>query len=64
MLLSMGKNRVRRVMHKYGIAARLVRKKYVYPGKAAQIAPNLVRELSPESEAEIVFSDIFARDVG
>jgi len=58
-LLGMGKHRVRRVMHKYGIAARLARKKYVYPGKAAQIAPNLLRELSPESEAEIVFSDIF-----
>jgi len=58
-LLGMGKHRVRRVMHKYGIAARRKRKKYVYPGKAAQIAPNLVRDLAPESEAEIIFSDIF-----
>jgi len=58
-LLAMGKNRVRRVMHKYGIAARRKRKKYVYPGKAAEVAPNLVRALPPESEAEIVFSDIF-----
>ena len=58
-LLGMGKNRIRRVMHKYGIAARGPRKKYVYPGKAAQIAPNLVRALPAESEAEIVFSDIF-----
>ncbi len=31
----------------------------VYPGKVAQIAPNLVRDLAPESEAEIIFSDIF-----
>jgi putative transposase len=43
-LLHMGKNRVRRVMHKYGIEARRKRKKYVYPGKASEIAPNLVRE--------------------
>ena len=58
-LLHMGKNWVRRVMHKYGIAARRKRKKYVYPGKASTIAPNLVRELAPESLTEVVFSDIF-----
>ncbi len=58
-LLSMGKNRVRRVMHKYGITARRKRKKYVYPGKASQVAPHLVRELDPESLTEVVFSDIF-----
>jgi putative transposase len=58
-LLHMGKNRVRRVMHKYGIEARRKRKKYVYPGKASEIAPNLVRELPEESLAEVVFSDIF-----
>jgi putative transposase len=58
-LLSMGKNRVRRVMHKYGIAARRKRKKYVYPGKASAIVPNLVRELDAESLTEVVFSDIF-----
>lgn len=58
-LLHMGKNRVRRVMHKYGIEARRKRKKYVYPGKASEIAPNLVRELDPQSLTEVVFSDIF-----
>lgn len=58
-LLQMGPNRVRRVMRKYGITARLKRKKYVYPGKASQIAPNLVRELDPQSLTEVVFSDIF-----
>jgi hypothetical protein len=31
-------------MHKYGIAARGKRKKYVYPGKATEIAPNQLRE--------------------
>jgi hypothetical protein len=58
-LLQMGKNRVRRVMHTYGIEARRTRKKYVYPGKASEIAPHLVRELDPESLREVVFSDIF-----
>lgn len=58
-LLHMGKNRVRRVMRKYGIAARRKQKKYVYPGKASEIAPNLVRELDPQSLTEVVFSDIF-----
>jgi putative transposase len=58
-LLKTGKNRVKRVMHKYGLAARRKRKKYVYPGKAAQTARSLVRELAPESEQAVVFSDIF-----
>lgn len=57
-LLGTGKNRVRRVMHKYGIAARRKRKKYVYPGKAAQIAPNKLREGTDLTETEVVFSDI------
>ncbi len=39
-----GKNRIRRVMHKYGIAARRKRKQYVYPGKATEIVPNKLRE--------------------
>jgi putative transposase len=43
-LLGTGKNRIRRVMHKYGIAARRKRKKYVYPGKATEIAPNKLQE--------------------
>jgi transposase InsO family protein len=58
-LLQMGKNRVRRVMQKYGIEARRKRKKYMYPGKASEVAPNLVRELDPQSLTEVVFSDIF-----
>jgi putative transposase len=58
-LLATGKNRVKRVMHKYGIAARRKKKKYVYPGKAAQIAPNLLRERQEAEVPEVVFSDIF-----
>jgi ribosomal protein L44E len=37
-MLATGKNRVKRVMRKYGIAARRKHKKYVYPGKASQVA--------------------------
>jgi len=58
-LLGMGHNRVNRIMHKYGISARRKRKKYVYPGKASEVVPNLVRDLEPTSPTEIVFSDIF-----
>jgi putative transposase len=58
-LLGTGKNRIKRVMHKYGIAARRKRKKYVYPGKAAEIAPNKLREEAFEWVSnEVVFSDI------
>jgi transposase InsO family protein len=57
-LLSTGKNRVKRVMHKYGIAARRKRKRSVYPGKASQMAPNLLRRPQEIEGKEIVFSDI------
>lgn len=58
-LLHVGKNRVKRVMHKYGITARRKKKRYAYPGKAAQVAPNLVRELKEDADLEVLFSDIF-----
>ncbi len=58
-LLGMGHNRVNRIMHKYGITARRKRKKYVYPGKASEVVPNLVKDLEHNSPTEIVFSDIF-----
>ncbi len=48
-LLGMGHNRVNRIMHKYGIVARRKKKRYVYPGKTDQTAPNLVRELEQSS---------------
>jgi hypothetical protein len=54
-LLGMGHNRVNRIMHKYGITARRKKKRYVYPGKTDQVAPNLVRDLSAESVQEVVF---------
>ena len=40
------------------LAARRKRKKYVYPGKAAQIAPNKLREGLDLTSTEVVFSDI------
>jgi transposase InsO family protein len=58
-LLHIGKNRIKRVMKKYGLTARRKKRRYVYPGKAAQIAPNLVRELAEDAASEVVFSDIF-----
>jgi putative transposase len=57
-LLKTGKNRVKRVMQKFGIQPRRKRKRYVYPGKASQIAPNLLREPMAQMNREIVFSDI------
>jgi transposase InsO family protein len=58
-LLATGKNRVKRVMRKYGITAPRNKKNQVSPGKAAQIAPNLLREGQDGETAEVVFSDIF-----
>ena len=58
-LLKMGKNRVKRVMKKYGIEARRRKKRYIYPGKASSIVPNLVRDATGAVEQEVMFSDIF-----
>ena len=57
-LLHLGKNRIKRVMQKYGLTARRKKKRYVYRGLAAQIVPNLVRELAEDAASEVVFSDI------
>jgi putative transposase len=58
-LLKTGKNRVKRVMKKYGIAARRKKKRSVYPGKASSIAPNLLRDPQTPADQEVMFSDIF-----
>ncbi len=44
-LLKTGKNRVKRVMKKYGIQARRKKKRYVYPGKASSIGGDVLRYL-------------------
>jgi len=58
-LLKVGKNRVKRVMKKYGIAARRKKKRYVYPGKASSIVPNVLRDPQTSADQEVMFSDIF-----
>ena len=58
-LLKMGKNRIKRVMKKYGIEARRRKKRYIYPGKASSIVPNLLRDPKIPVEQEVMFSDIF-----
>lgn len=58
-LLKMGKNRVKRVMKKYGLAARRKKKRYVYPGKASSVVPNRLRDEKTPADSEIVFADIF-----
>jgi transposase InsO family protein len=58
-LLCTGKNRVKRVMKKYGIEARKPSKKYVYPGKTDVIHPNLANEPNIKLLFDLIFSDIF-----
>lgn len=49
-LMGMGKNRIKRVMKKYDITARRKKKRYVYPGKASSVVPNLLREAGKNVE--------------
>ncbi len=58
-LLKMGKNRVKRVMKKYGIETRRKKKRDVYPGKASSIVPNVLRDPQTPTDQEVMFSDIF-----
>jgi putative transposase len=58
-LLKMGKNRIKRVMKKYGIAARRKKKRYVYPGKTKSVVANRLRDANTPADLEILFSDIF-----
>ena len=58
-LLKMGKNRMKRVMNKYGIEARRRKKRYIYPGKASRSVPNVLRDPQIAAEQEVLFSDIF-----
>lgn len=57
-LLKTGKNRVKRVMQKYGSAARRKKKRYVYPGKTNSVVPNRLRDEKTPADVERVFSDI------
>lgn len=59
-LLGIGKNRVLRVMKKYGIKPRKRDKKYHYPGKSDMVFNNLANDGEIKlSAVGIIFSDIF-----
>lgn len=59
-LLNTGKNRVLRVMQKYGIKSRKRSKKYQYAGKSDTVFDNLANDLEVQlTVVGIVFSDIF-----
>jgi len=58
-LLKTGKNRIKRVMKKYGIEARRKKKRYVYAGKTHSVVPNMLRDPNTPADLEIMFSDIF-----
>jgi putative transposase len=59
-LLGTGKNRVLRVMKKYGILPRRRDKKYHYPGKSDTVFENLANDKTIQLQAvDIIFSDIF-----
>jgi putative transposase len=59
-LIGVGKNRVLRIMKKYGIRPRRRDKKYHYPGKSDTVFDNLANDAEVQLNAVgIVFSDIF-----
>lgn len=59
-ILHTGKNRIKRVMKKYGIKARKQSKKYRYPGKSEIVFANVATNgAAVQKESDIVFSDIF-----
>ncbi|MFH1641770.1 MAG: IS3 family transposase [Nanoarchaeota archaeon] len=53
------KNKILRIMHKYGLSPRKKKNKYYYPGKASTVFENLANEASLPIRQEIIFSDIF-----
>jgi transposase InsO family protein len=57
-ILGTGKNRIFRVMIKYGIAPRRKRKAYRYPGRADEVIENKLLQEDVENNT-ILFSDIF-----
>ncbi|GIW59216.1 MAG: hypothetical protein KatS3mg087_0282 [Patescibacteria group bacterium] len=60
-LLGIGKNRVLRIMHKYGLKARKRSKRYMYRGKSTTVQPNLANqdEYRQSLDLGIIYSDIF-----
>lgn len=59
-LLHTGKNRILRVMKKYGIKPRKRKNKYYYAGKSDRVFDNLANDITVQlSTVGIIFSDIF-----
>lgn len=60
-ILKMGKNRIRRVMKKYGLKPRQRKRGYHYHGKSSTIQPNLANmdDYRESFDLGIVYSDIF-----
>lgn len=61
-LLGVGKNKINRIMRLHQILARRKKRKYVYPGQASQIFPNLARQARQEEVEKqplVIASDIF-----
>jgi len=59
-ILKTGKNRIKRVMRKYGITARRRKKKYIYPGKSDLVFQNIANDSEViELNINIIFSDMF-----
>lgn len=61
-LLKTGKNRVLRVMKKYGISPRKRSAKYTYAGKTADTVPNRLKD-QREGKEEIAFGSILFSDI-
>jgi putative transposase len=62
-LMGMGKNRIFRVMLKYGIAPRRKQRSYKYPGKADEVVENRLLVQDVENNT-VLFSDIFQFRLG
>ena len=62
-MMGMGKNRIFRVMLKYGIAPRRKRRSYKYPGKADEVVENKLLAQDVENNT-VLFSDIFQFRLG
>jgi len=58
-LIRAGRNKMRRIMKKYGLKARRQKRRYHYPGKASKVFDNLLRKHGVWLKKEIVVSDIF-----
>jgi transposase InsO family protein len=57
-IIGCSKNKILRIMHKYGILPRKKKNKYHYSGKASNVFENLTNKTDLSIKQEIIFSDI------